>query len=114
VPAGLFIAAVGSDSPAKQELDADLVAAGKIVTDLTVQAVTVGETHHAVAAGLLKQEQVYAELGDVVAGKRPGRGASGEIIIFDSTGTAMQDAAAAAAVYEKACKLGVGQEWNPS
>jgi ornithine cyclodeaminase/alanine dehydrogenase len=114
VPAGLFIAAVGADSPAKQELDADLVAASKIVTDLTVQAVTVGETHHAVAAGLLKQRQVHAELGEVVAGKRPGRVDSGEIIIFDSTGTAMQDVAAAAAVYEKACKLGVGQEWNPS
>jgi len=113
VPPGLFIAAVGSDSPAKQELDADLVAASKIVTDLTGQAVHVGETHHAIAAGLLKAGQVHAELGDVVAGKRPGRVDSKEVIIFDSTGTAMQDVASAAVVYEKACELGVGSEWNP-
>src|SRR5205085_8420858 len=66
VPPGLFIAAVGSDSPAKQELYADLVAASKIVTDLTSQAIHVGETHHAIAAGLLKPPQVHAELGDVV------------------------------------------------
>jgi alanine dehydrogenase len=114
VPSGLFIAAVGSDSPAKQELDADLVAASKIVADLKLQAVTVGETHHAVIAGLLNPDQVHAELGDVVAGKRPGRINPSEITIFDSTGTALQDVAAAAAVYEKARELGVGEEWEPS
>jgi ornithine cyclodeaminase/alanine dehydrogenase len=112
VTPGLFIAAVGSDSPAKQELDTDLVAASKVVADLKTQVAAVGETHHAIEAGLLKPEQIHAELGDVVAGKRLGRGDSTEIIIFDSTGTAMQDVVAAAAVYEKARDRGLGSEWN--
>jgi ornithine cyclodeaminase/alanine dehydrogenase len=114
VPAGVFIAAVGSDSPAKQELDPDLVATSKIVADLKTQAVRVGETHHAVESGLMKPDQVHAELGDIVAGKLPGRIDSREVIIFDSTGTALQDVAAAAAVYEKAREFGVGTEWNPN
>lgn len=110
---GLFIAAVGADSPAKQELDADLVAASKIVADLRTQVVTVGETHHALEVGLMTPDQIHAELGDIIAGKRPGRTDPTEIIIFDSTGTAMQDVAAAAAVYERARELGVGTEWKP-
>jgi ornithine cyclodeaminase/alanine dehydrogenase len=114
VPPGLFIAAVGSDSPAKQELDADLVASSKIVADLKAQVVAVGETHHAVEAGLLKPDQIHAELGEVIAGKRPGRTNCREIITFDSTGTAMQDVAAAAAVYEKARERGFGAEWIPT
>jgi ornithine cyclodeaminase/alanine dehydrogenase len=113
VPAGLFIAAVGSDSPAKQELDADLVATSKIVADLKTQVVAVGETHHAVAAGLLRPEQIHAELGEVVAGERTGRIDAKEVIIFDSTGTAMQDVAAAAAVFEKARDQGLGSDWSP-
>jgi ornithine cyclodeaminase/alanine dehydrogenase len=109
----LWIAAVGADSPAKQELDAELVAASKVVADLTAQVVTVGETHHAVKAGLMSAGQVHAELGDIVVGKRPGRTNPNEIIIFDSTGTAMQDVAGAAAVYERARELGVGTDWKP-
>jgi ornithine cyclodeaminase/alanine dehydrogenase len=114
VPPGIFIAAVGADSPGKQELDADLVAASKIVADLAPQATTVGETHHAIKAGLLRPGQIHAELGDIIAGKRPGRVDAGEIIIFDSTGTALQDVAAAAAVYNRACQTGTGSQWRPS
>jgi ornithine cyclodeaminase/alanine dehydrogenase len=53
IPAGIFIAAMGADSPDKQEIDTDLVAAAKLVVDLRAQALTVGETHHAVAQGLM-------------------------------------------------------------
>jgi ornithine cyclodeaminase/alanine dehydrogenase-like protein (mu-crystallin family) len=54
--------------------------------------------------------QVHAELGDIVAGRRPGRTRTDEITIFDSSGTALQDVAAAAAVYEKARLIGRGRE----
>jgi alanine dehydrogenase len=54
------------------------------------------------AAGLMAREQVHAELGEVVVGRRPGRTRSDEITIFDSSGTALQDVAAAVAVYERA------------
>jgi ornithine cyclodeaminase/alanine dehydrogenase len=114
IPKGMFIAAIGADSPDKQELDATLVASAKLVTDLRAQAVHVGEIHHAVAQGLLEPSQVHAELGEIIAQKRTGRTCADEIIIFDSTGTALQDVAAAAAVYERARKAGVGLEWNPA
>jgi len=51
---------------------------------------------------------VYAELGEIVAGKKPGRTSADEITIFDSTGMALEDVAAAAIVYEKAQRLGAG------
>jgi ornithine cyclodeaminase/alanine dehydrogenase len=113
VPSGMFIAAVGADSPGKQELDPELVAESKLVADLAAQAISVGETHHAIQAGLMSAGSIHAELGDILAGKRPGRVSGGEVIIFDSTGTALQDVAAAAAVYERACDAGVGLQWKP-
>ena len=51
---------------------------------------------------------MHAELADLVVGRKPGRRAADEITIFDSTGTALQDVAAAAVVYEKALAGGVG------
>jgi ornithine cyclodeaminase/alanine dehydrogenase-like protein (mu-crystallin family) len=60
-----------------------------------------GDLHHALAAGALKKEDVL-ELADVVAGRQPGRQSPDEITVFDSTGTAIEDVAAAALVYEKA------------
>lgn len=111
---GTFIAAVGADSPDKQELDSDLTASSKVVADIREQVIAVGETHHAIRAGLVSRDHVHAELGEIITGKRPARTASGEVIIFDSTGTALQDVAAAAAVYERAIVVGRGTEWQPS
>ncbi len=113
IPQGMFIAAVGADSPDKQELDADLVANSKIVADLRTQCIAVGETHHAIAAGLMTTHGVHAEIGEIIAGRRPGRENDREVIIFDSTGTALQDVAAAAAVYERAKAAAIGVEWSP-
>jgi alanine dehydrogenase len=99
VPRGAFVAAVGADAPDKQELDPALVAASTIVTDVRAQCAEIGELHHALRAGLLRIEDVHADLGEVVAGRRPGRRSAEEVIVFDSTGMALQDAAAAAVVY---------------
>ena len=103
VSGGTFIAAMGADSPDKQELDPELLKANTVVVDLLEQCAVVGELHHAIAAGM-KKEAVHAELGEIVAGRKPGRRSEEEIIIFDGTGTALQDVAAAATVYEKAFK----------
>jgi alanine dehydrogenase len=108
VSAGAFVAAVGADSPEKQELDPLLVASAKLVVDIREQCAEIGELHHAVAQGLMRVENVHAELGEVVAGKRPGRESDTEIIVFDSTGTALQDVAVAAMVYERAVATGAG------
>jgi ornithine cyclodeaminase/alanine dehydrogenase len=106
VAPGTFIAAVGADSPDKQELDPRLVKAGTVVVDSLDQCAAIGEVHHAIEAGLVRKSQEHPELGEIVAGLRPGRQKREEITIFDSTGVAIQDAAAAIAVFRLAAKSG--------
>jgi ornithine cyclodeaminase/alanine dehydrogenase-like protein (mu-crystallin family) len=108
VSAGCFVAAVGADNPAKSEIKPDLMARATVVVDLLDQALVMGDLHHAVAAGAVRADDVAAELGQVVAGMRPGRQASDQIIVFDSSGTGVQDVAAAACAYEVARDRGLG------
>ena len=112
VAPGTFIAAVGADAPEKQELDPRLMASSKIVVDNLEQCATIGELHHALESGLVTREDVHAELHEVVTGLKRGRASEEEIIIFDSAGTALQDAAAAAVVYEKAARAGTSRTLN--
>lgn len=108
VAPGTFVAAVGADNDDKQEIDPALLAANVVVADVLEQCATIGDLHHALAAGVMSQDQVRGELGQVLAGVRPGRETPEEIVIFDSTGTALQDVAAAAVVYETALRTGAG------
>jgi alanine dehydrogenase len=105
---GTFVAAVGADWEDKRELDPELLATSTLVVDLLDQCATVGELHHALREGALAANASPAELGDVLIGKRPGRTRAEEVIVFDSTGTALQDVAAAVAVYERARRESVG------
>ena len=105
---GTFIAAVGADNEDKQEIDPRLMAAAAVVTDLTEQAARIGDLHHAIEAGAMSREDVRAELGSVVAGLARGRASDGEIVIFDSTGTGLQDVAAAIAAYAQAVRERAG------
>ena len=106
--AWVLIAAVGADSADKHEIDSGLMAASVVVTDVLDQCASFGDLHHAIDAGVLTRESVHAELADVVTGRKPGRRSAQEITLFDSTGTALEDVAAAAVVYEKAVAAGVG------
>ena len=99
---GAFIAAVGADNEHKQEIEPRLLARAKVVTDLTEQAARIGDLHHAIDGGVMTAADVHAELGEVIAGRKPGRERDDEIIVFDSTGTGLQDVAAAIAVYRGA------------
>jgi len=108
VPAGGFVAAVGADSPAKSEIKPELMARAIVVVDVLDQAVVMGDLHHAMAAGAMRAQDVHAELGQVIAGTRPGRRDDDAIIVFDSSGTGIQDAAAAAVAYEVARQRGLG------
>lgn len=99
---GTFIAAVGADNEEKQELDPGLIAASKLVVDNLDQCAAIGDLKLALKQGMMTKTDVHAELGEVIAGRKPGREGREEVIIFDSTGTALQDVAAAAIVYEKA------------
>jgi ornithine cyclodeaminase/alanine dehydrogenase-like protein (mu-crystallin family) len=95
---GTTILALGSDAPGKQELPPEILAHAGVVTDSTAQCLLVGELGHAVRANLLAVEKVRAELGAIVAGQARGRMSNEENIVFDSTGTAIADAAMARAV----------------
>jgi ornithine cyclodeaminase/alanine dehydrogenase-like protein (mu-crystallin family) len=112
VSPGTFIAAVGADAEHKQEIDPALMASCKVVADSLEQCSTIGDLHHAISQSLMRPENVYAELAEVVAGQKPGRTSEDEIIIFDSTGVAIEDAITAAAVYEKARAANIGNYFN--
>jgi alanine dehydrogenase len=105
---GAFIAAVGADNEDKQEIEPALLASSKVVTDVTEQAARIGDLHHALAAGAMAAKDVHAELAEVVAGHKPGREHDEETTIFDSTGTGLQDVAAAIAAYRRAIDSSAG------
>lgn len=108
VSPGAFIAAIGADNPNKSELKLALAEKAAIVCDSISQCAAMGDLHHALAAAAVSLDRVRAELGDVVAGRKPGRLTPGEIVVFDSTGLAVQDAAAAATAYARAIAAGRG------
>jgi alanine dehydrogenase len=109
VKPGAFIGAVGADNPEKQEIDPQLMRASRVVVDHLDQCLSIGDLHHAVEAGVMTAADVAANLGEVVAGLQPGRQSPEDIVVFDSTGTALQDVAAARMVYESAVRKGVGR-----
>ncbi len=105
---GTFVAAVGADSPDKQEIDPHLLARSTVVADLIEQIIHVGDTQHAIHQGLMTRAQIHAELGEIIIGRKPGRTHAQQTIVFDSTGTALQDVAAAAMIYAAARRAGKG------
>jgi alanine dehydrogenase len=110
VSPGTHINAIGADAAGKQELDPAILIAATVVVDDWAQASHSGEINVALARGELTPEQVYGSLGDIVAGKKPGRVAPEEITVFDSTGLIIQDLALGLAVYQRAKEKGLGEE----
>ncbi|WP_457554481.1 alanine dehydrogenase [Candidatus Pyrohabitans sp.] len=107
---GTHINAIGADAPGKQELEPEILRRAKVVVDSWEQAKHSGEINVPLRKRLLFREDIYAELGEIVAGKKPGRESDGEITVFDSTGLAIQDVAAAALAYRIAREKGAGVE----
>jgi ornithine cyclodeaminase len=106
---GVTVIAVGSDAPDKQELDLGVLArADRVVADSLSQCLRFGEIHHAVEKGAVVKEEI-SELGEIVAGQKPGRVTEDEIIVCDLTGVGVQDVAAASLVMERASAAGRGQ-----
>jgi len=98
---GTHVTSVGTGSPEKIELEPALLRrADKLVADRVSQTERYGNLHHAMAAGVVTRDKVYAELGDIAAGRLPGRESAGEITVADLTGVGVQDAAIAQAVVE--------------
>lgn len=102
---GTHLACMGTDTRGKQEVGTDLVAKARLFTDEVTQSVSIGECQHAVAAGLVRPDDIVP-LGRVIEGDHPGRRSPEEITLFDGTGVALQDLAVAAAVLERAIAAG--------
>jgi alanine dehydrogenase len=106
---GAHINAIGADAPGKEELEVSLLKRAKIVVDDWRQASHSGEINVPVSRGLISRKDIYAALGEIVAGTKIGRVNPKEITIFDSTGLAIQDIAMAHFVYRKACRKKIGK-----
>lgn len=106
---GTHIACMGTDTKGKQEMDPGLMARAKVFTDEIAQSITIGETQHAIQAGLIN-EKAITSIGDVINGAHPGRSSDDDITLFDGTGVGLQDLAVAAAATRLAVEKGVAQE----
>lgn len=102
---GTHLACMGADTKGKQEVEADLVAAAALFGDEPEQAVTLGECQHAFAAGMIGPGDIVT-LGHVLSGAHPGRADERQVTLFDSTGMALQDLAAARTALRLALERG--------
>jgi alanine dehydrogenase len=107
VEPGTFIAAVGADSPDKNEIAPSLMARATVVADVVEQCAVMGDLHHALATGAMKLNEVHGDLGALITGQIAVPDRAG-IMLFDSTGTGLQDVASAVAIYRRACAEGRG------
>lgn len=105
---GAHINAIGADAPGKEELDPRILLRSKIVVDDYEQTIHSGEINVPISRGILRRDQIYGELGEIVAGKKPGRTDEDEITVFDSTGVAILDVATAKRVLDEALRRGLG------
>lgn len=99
------IIASGSDQPTKNELPSDVMKKSKFIADLVRQCARVGELRTAIKEGVMKESDVYAEIGEVVNGTKKGRVPEDGIIVVDLTGTGAQDAAIGQIAWDSLSKL---------
>jgi len=107
---GTHIAAVGADKGGDQELDPRILQRARIFVDDIRQCRTDGEINVPLTEGLIGEDDIAGEIGQVIVGKLPGRTSDEEITVFDSTGIALQDSATVPLEYERALAAGVGVE----
>jgi len=106
---GTHINAIGADAPGKQELANDLIQRSKIIVDELDQACHAGEINVPISQKVISPQNIYAQLGEIIIGRKKGRETLEEITIFDSTGLAIQDVASGALVYQKAVQQKKGK-----
>lgn len=99
---GMHINGVGADAPGKQELEPAILRRARVVVDDWAQASHSGEINVPFSRGEIRREDIAAEIGEVVAGLKPGRLSDADITVFDTTGLAIQDVICAWRVYELA------------
>jgi alanine dehydrogenase len=109
VAAGTHINCIGADAVGKEELDPNILKRAKIVVDDWEQAAHSGEINVPLSRGIITKDNIWAEIGEIVAGLKQGRQSEAEITVFTSTGLAIQDAVTAKIAYSKAVAANVGR-----
>jgi len=104
--------AMGADAEGKHELSDEVLLDAKLVIDDYAQTTHSGEINVPWSAGVLDDDDLYGEIGEIVMGAKAGRTPEDGVTVFDSTGLAIQDVAAAHIVYEHADAEGVGTEFD--
>lgn len=106
---GQHVTAMGSDAEHKNEIEpAVITGAGLYVADSLRQTRRLGELHHVIEAGLVTEGALFPELGEIIAGRKPGRSGPDEITVADLTGTGIQDTAIATLAAARAARAGAG------
>jgi len=107
---GVHINSIGAPSPSERELDDEVVVkASKIVVELREAALSeTGDLIIPIKKGIISEDRIYAELGDLVTGRKPGRTRDDEITLYKSVGLAVEDLAVAKLAYEKALAAKAG------
>lgn len=108
VARGAHVNAMGADAAGKQELDPDILGNAVVVVDDWGQATHSGEINVPLTQGILRPEHIRGTLGAILEKAIPGRSSAREVTVFDSTGLAIQDAAVARVVFERANREGLG------
>jgi ornithine cyclodeaminase/alanine dehydrogenase-like protein (mu-crystallin family) len=111
---GCFVAAIGADNPEKREIAPALMRRARVLVDDIEACASGGDLNHALRAGTMSKDQVHAELADLAAGRKRGRMAEDELVIFDSSGSGVQDVAAAWLAYREARRAGIGGRFDLS
>jgi len=109
-----FVAAVGADNPEKHEIAPGLMRRARILVDDAEACATGGDLNHALRSGAVSKDRVHADLADLAAGRKQGRLSPDELVIFDSSGSGIQDVAAAWAAYQEAARTSIGLRFELS
>jgi alanine dehydrogenase len=108
---GTHINGIGSHSPSARELDTTIVKRSRLIADSSEACLKeAGDIMIPIQEGAISASHIQAELGEVILGRKPGRVNAEDITLFKSNGLAIQDAAAAKLVYEKALEARIGTD----
>ena len=111
VKLGTHINGIGSHSPGARELDSAIISRSLLIADSREACLNeAGDVMLPIQEGVITAEHIHAELGEIVTGQRPARTSADQITLFKSNGLAIQDAATALLVYQKARAAGLGVE----
>ena len=113
VQAGTHINLVGAAVASSSEVDHDVVTRARFVTDYRPAAMAAaGELLNAIEAGLVSEDHIVAEIGEIAANRIQGRVSDQDITVYKSLGVAAQDLAAGYVLYDQAVQNGFGQDVN--